>query len=292
MEFRFNNGEHDISFILYPSTSLICHTANLLNCPMGGRGTRKYTLRQNIDARYAINPGFKLERGLYERTLFDIVTNRIDDPIDAINSVSGFSREFAGVLKASFDQFYSDYFRDNKKRLERNFELMVKSRNWLEVLHHMQEITGSRFDCDYNIIGTEASGAAADKIEPNISVGSPSVRASCGFVHEGFHLLLERSGEYQRVAKFMNSHRFSNPNTKSNPYLDYRGKIEQAVVIALDCLLSDRPDYLEGCHVGDLRDLIFSGIKSWYNGLRKTSLSEELMKILKENEEKVFGGRK
>jgi len=291
MKHTINFGERNINFMLYPSLNLVAHTSNLLGLSLGGRGAKRYHLRDNSAAIKSIEGSPKVRQEFFYSIMRGLILNDVEDSEKAISLIGVYSNTSAGILRRSWDCFYKTYWEQNKTRLENYFNQMIRNRDWSKTFNEMQDITDVRFPMDFYVAAVEATAASATMIPPNISIGTPQPQDDCGFVHEGLHLLLDHSPEYKQVASFMNAHKFPEEQRKTIPYRDFKGKIEQAAVITLDSLISGRPEYLDGCRVGDLRDTVYCELVKWYNSERKVKFTEALLDILKVNEEKIFGGK-
>ncbi|MBW2966775.1 hypothetical protein KY342_06750 [Candidatus Woesearchaeota archaeon] len=302
MEYNIKcNGENYVNFLFYPSLNLVAHTSNLVGILIGGVGCQQYTQRREPKALDALGDYKKLDSFLFYQSCQTLGLNRISEVERAINIIKAMDNssfldcpnfsfnEFSELLEKSYQCFYKNYWRENQERLEYMTKRMVQEKDWKKMLNVMEESVGSKMLCDFFVFLVEAAAGSATMIPPNISIGAPIPRYDSGFVHEGLHLLIALAGDqYKEVFDFANSHEWKKVNEEKLPYNNWRGKIEQAVVITLDSLINKRPEYLDGCLVGDLRDNIYSEIKQWFEENRKIPLHKFLLEILKQYEKEIF----
>lgn len=289
------DNDKQVKFLFNPALNLVSHTSNLLGISLGGRGSKNYFLRNDESANNAINYHGKVNHEWFSDLTKILVEQNISSAEKAIILLEKYypDKTIVEILRNSWNGFYKDYWNKREKELEKTFVNIITSRNWKNTLKIMEDITDSKFNSDFYILSVEATANSATMIKPNISIGTLRNYSDCGFVHEGLHLLFEQSKNYKDVADYLKSHSWTSEHSKKFPYNDWRGKIEQAVVISLDCLISNIPEkyinnYFNGCRVLDIKDVIFPEIKKWYESTRKTKLNEFLLDLLKRREKEIF----
>jgi len=300
MEKRIYTGnEKSIFFQRYASHNLVAHTCNLLGLNLGGRntGNLKYALRNDEQALNAVRSNGKPRQDFFDIPMQIFSVEHISTAEAALGRVRQFERDkgydssVSDMFQKSWDKFYGAYWKANDARLANEFIQMLDSRDWKKVLEEMQSITESEMPSDFYVVGVEATGGSATLIEPNISIGTIRSRGDCGFVHEGLHLLISAAEErYKPAYDFANSHPWTSEHKQKFPYPDWRGKVEQAVVVTLDSLISGKPEYLDGCRVGDLRKSVYVPLAKWYGNNQRTKmpLPEFLLELFKKKEKEIF----
>lgn len=295
MEIKIPVGERNIHFLLYPSINLIAHTANLSGLYLGGIGSKNYHLLNDANALSGIDKNSPMNRAQFTMLTYNMGLNHVEKTEDALNVIKILNTEYGGeiypyaLLNNSWNEFYKEYWNKNKERLESDFLDVVNGRDWAGTLSKMKYAVGTELPIDFFAVATEATAGSATFISPNMSIGTPRKGSDCGFVHEGLHMLIAAAPDkYARVIEFMNSHEWTPELKRKFPYSDWRGKIEQAVVITLDSEITGRKEYLDGCVVGELRSTVYENIKTWYRDGSQKPLPDFLMEILKDNEKEIF----
>jgi hypothetical protein len=293
MEISIPAGEHDIHFVLYPSLNLLAHTCNLLGMSLGGYGSKQYPLLQNKEAVDALKYEKRINNQLFDSWFGDpvrtLLMNKVDDVPRAISTIRSFDyRELptlATILQNSWDNFYKSYWAENKDRFETESDILAHKIKWGMLLKQMETCTSSSLPMDFYTVLVEATANSATMLNPNIVTCTTNRHNYSSFVHEGLHLLIAASyGKYEKAINFMNSHELP----ENFRYKDWRGKIEQAVVISLDTIISKQPEYLDACFVGDLREPIYNEIKQWNESGSTVPLPDFLLGILRKHEKEIF----
>ncbi len=294
MEKQIPIGEgRNLCFQLYPSLNLVAHTCNLLGLFLGGRGSQSYALRNDLQAICSVKLNHKPLQDYFDSPIKELAINHISDIDPALERIRQIEQRYGSdnsavvMFQQSWANFYGDYWKRHESRLTGKFNAMVASRNWQDIFKQMEQITGGRMSSDYYVVGTEATGNSATMIKPNISVGS--LNKDGGLVHEGFHLLIASAEEkYVEAYNFAKSHEWPKEKLGAMYAPSWRNKIEQVVVVTLDSLVSKRPEYLDACLVGDLRNTLHADILAWYNSSRQVSLPEAILASLKKHEKEIF----
>lgn len=284
---KYNIGK--IHFLLYPSLNLVTHTSNLLGLSLGGRGSQYYHLRKNAEALNAIREAKEcIDYPAFYSIIKTLVYQRLENVDDALEILKKkYLKEGINLLRNVWNNFYKNYWENNKVRIEDTFQKMINNTNWNEIVKQMEDCTDSLFEQDVYVVANEATALSAMMIYPDIIIGTPFEGSDCGFVHEGIHILMKNAhNKYSESINFMLSHKWSNPNKL--PYNNWQEKIEQAIVITLDSLITKRQEYLEACHVGDLKEPIYDELVKWYEEGAKEKLHKVLLNLLKEKEQLIF----
>jgi hypothetical protein len=296
MERQIDAGNgHSIFFQMYPSHNLVAHTCNLLGLGLGGIGAKRYHLRENPQAIDSVRFGGNPQQDFFSYPIKKLALEHISDVNNAIEKVKRKEKELdrlptvSQMFQTSWNEFYRKYWEDNCSRLEQKFSAMLSSKDWASTLKTMSTLTGGKMLFDFYVVGTEATAGSATMIEPNISIGTIQRNGNCGFIHEGFHLLINSvKFDYSSAYSFANSHPWTKEHSKKFPYPNWSEKIEQAVVITLDSLVSNTPEYLNGCRVGDLKEAIYFPLVEWHTTNNKTPLPKFLEQLLRKNEKEIF----
>jgi len=170
------------------------------------------------------------------------------------------------ALKQSWRQFYKNYWEQNWERLLAVFISNIETQDWVGIAKRMEILSDSKFESNFFLVGAEALAESAICVEPNISIGSVRSNYDVGFFHEGMHLLLnEKWANEPRIKSLV----LENWNEIGGWGKNWKGKIEQVVVVSLDSMNRDmkqerRHDYFVGNNVGDLEEPFFEPLKTWY----------------------------
>lgn len=200
-------------------------------------------------------------------------------------------KALSSTLKKSWENFYKDYWARNGSKLNQIVESNIAKNDWLGPARQMEILTDKKFNSDFYLIYAEALAESAMKVEPNICIGAIHSNSMAGFTHEGLHLLLnEEWANDSRIKNIMPA----NWNDIGGWGTNWKRKFEQAIVVALDCLIrnangkaSSVSDYFNGCNVGDLKKYFFEPLKNWYQqkiqGRTSEKIADIVFKILDEN---------
>ena len=290
-----DRGEHGIVFMLYPSLNLVAHTANLLGVSIGGAGSRCYHSKKNPYAIRAIGNA-KINIDDFNVSTIALAMKDIEDPERAHSLLTAFlvNSQFPDALQRSWEGFYMGYWGTYEKTLIGETREMLAHCNWGDNLSRMEEAVGHPMKCDFYVDCVEATVRSCCSIKkdkygrhPPVTIGNIGPRNDAGFHHEGLHILFDADERYHPVFRFMNSHP-SPRNSAEFPYKDSRGDVEQAVVIALDCAIRGRVDYLDNCYIGYLRAPVYDEVRNWYDSGRKQPLPEFLMDLMQRREAEIF----
>jgi hypothetical protein len=285
---------HNLHFLLYPSINLVAHTSNLLGIPLGGEGSR--CNHPDEDVKRAIGFSGQPDRTWFYQTVGFLARDHIievEQAIPLIRTVLDHhlkDDQFADILESRWNGFYRGHWNKIFKDLNSgmsNIRCDNIDCSWNVLVDRMEKSTDSKMTTDFYLVGTEAASGVSTMIPPNISIGPVQKDSRLGFTYEGLHLLIALAHDkYKPAYDFADSHEWN--NARGLPYRSWRDKIEQAVVITLDSLITRRQEYLDGCLVGDLKGPIHDELVAWYNDGRKEPLHQYLMTILKKHEKQIF----
>ena len=287
----------EIVLSLNPLMNLLIHTLSLYEL-LGGHG-QKYLLKNDPESRNAIDQEIfdcisgkerYFGRGhldIYKSTITSLVSSDHFSkyPTDQIlNHIS--PSPFNLALIKSWNEFYEQYWNREFPRLSKEFELMSTNLYLADTLSRMEELAGRKWSGRLLIFAVEATAESGLTCSSNICIGTVNRNRDAGFVHEGFHLLLDgKWADYPEIKNHMNGKQFSD-----NFWSDWRKKFEQALVVSLDCHVRKLNQdtefvrrYFKGCRVSDLFEIAWPMVSD-YVYAKDGKLEDLMLNMILESE--------
>jgi hypothetical protein len=243
---------------------------------LGNHGSR-YELRVDPKARKSINAddyktfsyneqvfGHNGKFTLFEPLLRKCIAEEIftKEPNETLLTDITKNSQFNNVLMHTWETFYKEHWNESKEELTKLVSEIASELPWNDYVKDMEKFAGKSFTQPVYIFPTRAAAESALVVEPSVIIGNAYHNYDFGFVHEGLHILLgEQWAEQPELLE-----RMKDFNEVGGWGKNWKGKYEQALVVALDSVIKKHPEtfiqkYFAGCNVGDLYEAFWPHIK-------------------------------
>lgn len=292
MQKVINTKESKIFIDCNEVINLFLHTLNIYGL-LGNHG-RDYILRQeervikSIDKKIEedVKQGDRYfsygKLNIYRTGMNYILDNETwKNPVDSAIIHMGITEmNFDSAFQKSWNQFYKEYWNDTLNDRRKLFEECINEFDFVGSLRKMELAAHSKFTSDFYIFPAEALVYSGLKFNDNVCMGGLIVGDDMGFVHEGLHLLLKE--EWANNSKIIEV--IEKSEYKETYYNSWAAKYEQALVVGLDCCISNKDDtaenYHKGCHVDDVFAVSYPLIKEYYNNGCNENVETLMLKII------------